>query len=87
MGVGFMDKSKLTNKHALIKVAGVGHSLNVDISSADESGIWLQNESLRIELISLIKEEGKPIFLKDHPLIFLPYAQIDWLMVAAQDVR
>lgn len=82
-----MDKSKLTNKHALIKVAGVGHSVNVDISSADENGIWLQNESLRIELMNLIKEQGKVGYLKEHPLIFLPYHQLEWLMVAAQDVR
>ena len=82
-----IDKTKLANKDVLLKVVGIEHTFITKLSSVEEDGIWVQHAGLISELKNLAKHEGMPIFLGKNPAVFVPFARLEWMMVAGEHIR
>jgi len=47
-------------------------------------GIWVQAQTLHLELAKAAGELGIPGFLDKNPVIFVPAIRLEWLMAAAK---
>lgn len=80
-----IDNKKLSGKHVHIKFVGGDTLASPVVKSWEESGIWVEDETLHKELALRAKQQGVPDFLGRNPLIFLPLHRIDWVMLAEKD--
>ena len=77
-----MDTAKLAGQMVQMKLAGANHpqSIPVKVTQFDNAGVWLLSASLLKEIV-----ESDPSFRQAHyetlPYIFVPLAQIEWLLV------
>jgi hypothetical protein len=78
-----MIKAKIANQGLSIKFAGLEHPQSVRVKEWTDAGVWIQSETLHIELAQLAGEKGIPGFLKRNPLVFLPFHRVEWVMAPA----
>lgn len=76
------EQEKVTNQNVYIKIAGAKRPVSLFI----KAGIWVQSDTLHLELAQQADEQGIPAFLEKDPVIFLPHHRIEWLMVAAKAI-
>jgi len=70
-----------TGKIALVKFVGVHEPELIQIDKLDVVGIWFHNESALARLVG----DERPSLLGDYPTIFVPLAQIEWMMANDKD--
>jgi hypothetical protein len=71
----------MAGKIVLIKFVGAQDAELIQIDSMDTSGIWFHNESA----IARLAGRERPPLLGDYPAIFVPLAQIEWMMLNDKD--
>ncbi len=72
------------NTEAYLKLVGVAKPVIARITKSTTDGIWLQSDTLHMELALAVKQPGVPGFVSKAPRIFLPLHQIEWMMVPAE---
>ena len=80
------EQEKVTNQSVYIKIAGAKCPVSLFIKEWTAAGIWVQSDTLHLELAPQADEQGIPAFLEKDPVIFLPHHRIEWLMVAAKAI-
>lgn len=81
-----IDKTKLNGKNAFIKFAGHADARIIAIDHLDAGGVWFRDEVIALDLLDRTQSKGRPVLLQEkHPLTFVSYHGIEWLMFAEKD--
>jgi hypothetical protein len=80
------EQEKITNQNVYIKLSGTKRPVSLIVKEWTAAGIWVQSDSLDLELAQQADEEGIPGFLEKNPVIFLPHHRIEWLMATAKAI-
>jgi hypothetical protein len=80
------EQEKVTNQNVYIKIAGAKLPVSLLIKEWTAAGIWVQSDTLHLELAKQADEQGIPGFLEKNPVIFLPHHRIEWIMAKAKAI-
>ena len=80
------EQEKVTNQNVYIKIAGAKRPVSLFIKEWTAAGIWVQSDTLHLELAQQADEQGIPGFLEKNPLIFLPHHRVEWVMATAKAI-
>ena len=85
-GHEMFEQEKVTNQNVYIKIAGAKSPVSLFIKEWTAAGIWVQSDTLHLELAQQADEQGIPGFLEKNPLIFLPHHRVEWVMATAKAI-
>jgi hypothetical protein len=71
----------LAGKIVLVKLVGEQESELIQLDKLDVTGIWFHNASALARLVG----DERPALLGEYPTIFVPLAQIEWMMANDKD--
>jgi len=80
------EQEKVTNQNVYIKLAGTKRPVSLFVKEWTAAGIWVQSDTLHLELAQQADQQGIPGFLEKNPVIFLPHYRIEWMMAAAKAI-
>jgi hypothetical protein len=80
------EQEKVTNQNVYIKLAGAKRPVSLFVKEWTAAGVWVQSDTLHLELAQQADEQGIPGFLEKNPVIFLPHHRIEWMMAAAKAI-
>jgi hypothetical protein len=72
------DIKNLREKTVILKIAGTNAAVSTTVMSEDTQGLWFSGGGL----IGQLAQAGLPVGIPS-PLIFVPFSQIEYLMVSA----
>ena len=73
------DIKNLREKTVILKIAGTNAAVGTKVVSEDNHGLWFSGGGL----IGQLAQAGMPAGISS-PLIFVPFSQIEYLMVSAE---
>lgn len=80
------EQEKVTNQNVYVKLAGAKSPVSLLVKEWTAAGVWVQSDTIHLELAQQADEQGLPEFLEKNPVIFLPHRRIEWVMVAAKAI-